>query len=316
MNLYKKIIIVAIASVLNIGDGFSQTIDYAKPEWGAYTEKDGFLLAHVFNWPEDGKLVIDRAIKPREARLLSEPTKKIKIKLIDGKLTVLLPEKAPEAQVSIVKIQLIPNDDWANLKRYNSANQELKAPTKKENRVVFMGNSITEKWVQFSPEFFKENNFIGRGISGQTSPQMLLRFKQDVIHLMPKVTVINAGTNDIAGNRGPISIEQVAENIFSMVELAKGHNIKVVLASVLPASSYSWSPSIEPADKIFALNNLIKVYAKKNKIVYLDYYTPMVNANKGLKKELGRDTVHPNLDGYQIMEPLAKEAIKRALKSK
>ncbi|QWX85674.1 acylhydrolase [Cellulophaga sp. HaHaR_3_176] len=177
-----------------------------------------------------------------------------------------------------------------------------------------MGNSITEKWVKFNPDFFDKNNFVGRGISGQTSPQMLLRFKQDVINLSPKAVVIHAGTNDIAQNRGPITLEQIAENIFSMAELAKVHNIKVVLASVLPASSYSWSPSIEPTEKIIALNSLIKAYAKQHKLVYLDYYEPMVNVEKGLKKDLGRDTVHPNIKGYEIMEPLVKKAIEKALK--
>ena len=315
MHVYKKLVIFTIAFALNVGVGFSQTIPYEKPEWGAYTEgEEGFLLAHVVNWPEDGKLVIDRAIKPREARLLSEPDKKIKIKIIDGKLTVLLPENAPDAQVSVVKIQLIPNDDWANFKRYKKANRELKAPSKKEKRVVFMGNSITEKWVMFHAEFFTENNYVGRGISGQTSSQMLLRFKPDVVNLNPKAVVIHAGTNDIAGNRGPITVAEIADNIFSMAEIAKANNIKVVLASVLAASSYSWSPSIEPIEKISALNTLIKAYAKKNDLVYLDYYTPMVNAEKGLKKEYGRDTVHPNLDGYAVMEPLVKAAIKKALK--
>ena len=315
MHIYKKLVIFTIAFALNVGVGFSQTIPYEKPEWGAYSEgEEGFLLAHIVNWPEEGKLVIDRAIKPREARLLSEPDKKIKIKLIDGKLTVLLSENAPDAQVSVVKIQLIPNDDWANFKRYKKANKELEAPSKKENRVVFMGNSITEKWVMFHAEFFTENNYVGRGISGQTSSQMLLRFKPDVVNLNPKAVVIHAGTNDIAGNRGPITVAEIADNIFSMAEIAKANNIKVVLASVLAASSYSWSPSIEPIEKISALNTLIEAYAKKNDLVYLDYYTPMVNAEKGLKKEYGRDTVHPNLDGYAVMEPLVKAAIKKALK--
>lgn len=316
MHIYKKLLIFILAFFLNTGVGFSQIISYEKPEWGAYTdEEDGFLFAHVFNWPEDGKLIIDRAIKPREARLLSEPDKKIKIKLINGKLTVLLPEKAPDAQVSVVKIQLIPNDDWANFKRYRKANQEMKAPSKKENRVVFMGNSITQNWTRDHGAFFESNpSFINRGIGGQTSSQMLLRFRPDVIELNPKAVVISAGTNDIAENRGPISIERIAGNIFSMAELAKKHGIKVVLASVLPASSYSWSPSIEPADKIIQLNELLIKYAKDNNIVYLDYYTPMVNANKGLKEELGRDTVHPNTKGYEVMEPLVQEAIKKALK--
>ncbi len=287
---------------------------YERPEWGRYTAKDGFLYAHVFNWPKDGKLVINRAIKPRQATLLTSPYQKLKTNLVDGNLTIHVPEKAPNDIATVIKIQLIPNEDWANLKRYKKLNKELKAPSKKENRVVFMGNSITQKWVEFNPDFFKENNYIGRGIGGQTTPQMLLRFRQDVINLSPKAVVIHAGTNDIAGNRGPMTIEQIANNIFTMAELAKAHNIEVILASVLPASSYSWSPSIEPTEKILKLNSLIKAYAKKNNMVYLDYYSAMVNENGGLKKELGRDTVHPNIKGYEVMEPLVKEAIKKALK--
>ncbi|KJD37310.1 acylhydrolase [Tamlana sedimentorum] len=203
----------------------------------------------------------------------------------------------------------MPNEDWANLKKYRNANKVLLEASKKENMVVFMGNSITEKWVQFHPEFFQENNFIGRGISGQTTSQMLLRFKQDVINLKPKIVVIHAGTNDIAGNKGPISIEQIADNIFSMAELAKVYNIKVVLASVLPVSSYSWSPSIKPVEKINNLNRLIQTYAKANNLVYLDYYTKMVNNENGLIEVYGRDTVHPNVKGYAVMETLVLQAL-------
>lgn len=311
MNVFKKIIFVAVMFVANVG--VSQDTSYPNPQWGKYTESDGFLFAHVYNWPVDGKLVINRNIKPREARLLSNLSKKIKIKLIDGKLTVLLPKEKPKKLVTIVKIQLTPKEDWANLKRYRKENSQLQQSVEKENRVVFMGNSITEKWMKFDPEYFKNNNYIGRGISGQTTSQMLLRFRQDVINLKPKAVVIHAGTNDIAGNRGAITVTQIAENIFSMAELAKMNNIKVILASVLPAISYSWSPSIEPADKILALNKLLIEYAKENDMVYLDYYTSTVNEFKGLKKELGRDTVHPNLEGYKIMEPLAKKAIEKAL---
>lgn len=315
MCFYKKLLVVSIVAFVNISVGFSQSVSYDKPEWGAYTNgEEGFLLAHVLDWPADGRLVIDRTIKPREARLVSEPNKKIKIKLIDGKLTVLLPKTAPDSQVSIVRIQLIPTEDWANLGRYRNANAILKAPSRKENRVVFMGNSITQNWTRDHGVFFESNpSYVNRGISGQTSAQMLLRFRPDVIELKPRVVIISAGTNDIAENRGPISIDRIAGNIFSMAELAKKNNIKVILASVLPASSYSWSPSIEPMDKIIQLNVLIKEFAKANKMVYLDYYTPMVNGQKGLIKELGRDTVHPNVKGYEIMEPLVQKAIQKVL---
>ena len=287
---------------------------FEKPSWGSYTKKDDVVYAIVSDWPKDGKLIIDRNLKLRTA-FLDYGAKKLKTKLIDGNLTVFVPEIAPNDSATVLKIVLMPTEDWANLGRYRKANSELKAPAKNENRVVFIGNSITDNWDRDHGVFFEDNpNYVNRGISGQTSAQMLLRFKPDVIELQPKVVVISAGTNDIAGNRGAISIDRIAGNIFSMAELAKANNIKVILASVLPASSYSWSPSIEPADKIIELNTLIKAYAKAHNITYLDYYTPMVNAEKGLKKDLGRDTVHPNTDGYLIMEPMVNDAISKVLK--
>lgn len=204
--------------------------------------------------------------------------------------------------------------DWANLKKYAEANSQLAPPAADEARVVFMGNSITEKWEKYDASFFSSNPYINRGISGQVTSQMLLRFRPDVIELNPKVVVILAGTNDIAENKGPITIKQIAGNIFSMAELAKANGIKVVLATALPAISYSWRPGIEPADKIIALNKLIRKYAKKNDLVLIDYYKPMVNKQKGLKKEYGRDTVHPSVAGYKVMEKLVKKAVKKALK--
>ncbi|WP_165730762.1 GDSL-type esterase/lipase family protein [Polaribacter sp. 20A6] len=287
---------------------------FKKPDWGFYTKKNDVVYAHVYHWPEDGKLIIDREIKVRTS-YLNYGDKKLKTKLVDGNLTVFLPKEAPSTIATVIKIQLTPTEDWANFKRYRKANTELKKPAKNEKRVVFIGNSITDNWTRDHGSFFEANpSYVNRGISGQTSAQMLLRFRTDVIKLQPKVVVISAGTNDIAGNRGAIGINEIAGNIFSMAELAKANNIKVVLASVLPASSYSWSPSVEPADKIIELNKLVKAYAKKNKVVYLDYYTPMVNADKGLIKNLGRDTVHPNAAGYDIMEPLVKKAIMTVLK--
>ncbi|XMO85349.1 GDSL-type esterase/lipase family protein [Algibacter sp. AS12] len=286
---------------------------FEKPSWGSYTKKDDVVYAHIYDWPTDGKLIIDKNMKVRKA-YLEYGEKKLKTELVDGDLTVFLPKEAPNSIATVVKIQLTPTEDWANLNRYRQANAQLKAPAKKEQRVVFIGNSITDNWTRDHGQFFEANpSYVNRGVSGQTSSQMLVRFRPDVIELKPKVVVISAGTNDIAGNRGAISIARIAGNIFSMVELAKANNIKVVLASVLPASSYSWSPSVEPADKIIVLNTLLKAYAKENKVVYLDYYTAMVNENKGLKKNLGRDTVHPNAAGYDVMEPMVQAAIKNAL---
>lgn len=203
--------------------------------------------------------------------------------------------------------------DWPNLGRFQKENATLATPEKGEHRIVFMGNSITEFWSIKSPGFFTNTSFVNRGISGQTTPQMLIRFRQDVIDLNPSVVVILAGINDIAGNTGPTTIDAIADNIISMSELAKANNIKVVLCSVLPASEFQWSPEIKPAEKVIQLNVLLESYAKKNKIVYVDYFKEMVNESNGLKKTLGDDGVHPNKAGYQIMEPLIEEGIAKAL---
>jgi lysophospholipase L1-like esterase len=204
--------------------------------------------------------------------------------------------------------------DWPNLGRYREANSKLAAPAPGENRVVFMGDSITDAWPRKLPEFFKSNPYIGRGISGQTSPQMLLRFRADVIALQPKVVVILAGTNDLAENTGPISPEEILGNITSMTELAKANGIKVVLASVLPASVFGWRRELgDPSERIISLNAMIRAYADKAGCVYLDYHTPMANEAKGLKKEYAQDAVHPNKAGYEAMAPLAEKAISEAL---
>jgi lysophospholipase L1-like esterase len=216
--------------------------------------------------------------------------------------------------LSIFMGELSIAQDWANLNRFKDENAKLGLPKRGEKRVVFMGNSITEGWGNTSPEFFTGKPYINRGISGQTTPQMLIRFRADVIALKPAVVIILAGTNDIAGNTGPSTLEMIADNLFSMAELAKANAIKVVLSSVLPVYDYPWKPGLQPAEKIAALNEMIKKYSEKNKIVYLDYYSAMVDERKGLKAEYGDDGVHPNVAGYKIMEPLAEAAIKKALK--
>jgi lysophospholipase L1-like esterase len=192
--------------------------------------------------------------------------------------------------------------DWPNFAKYREQNAALAPPAKGEDRIVFMGNSITEGWSKVNPEFFEGKPYINRGISGQTTPQMLVRFRADVINLKPAVVVILAGTNDIAGNTGPSTLEMIADNIYSMVELAQANGIKVVLSSTLPAYDYPWKPGMEPAPKIVALNKLIKAYADKNKIVYLDYFTAMADDRDGLPTELAKDGVHPTKAGYNVME--------------
>lgn len=207
------------------------------------------------------------------------------------------------------------HDDWGNYKRYEKANKELPAPAKNEKRVVFMGNSITEGWVDIHPEFFKENKYIGRGIGGQTSYQFLLRFRSDVIDLQPKLVIINAGTNDAAENTGPYNADITFGNIVSMVDLAKANKIKVILTSVLPASAFKWNPRIkDSADRIEALNKKIEAYAKANKIPYVDYYKEMVSGpERSLNPKYSNDGVHPTLEGYLVMEALIKPAIDKAL---
>lgn len=286
---------------------------FSRPEWGRYTSKRGLLYAHIFDWPENGKIQIDKNLKVTKAVLLADPEHSLTVEESNRGDFVLLPKTAPDTIATVVRLEVIPSEDWPNLKRYSKANTELPAPAPGEKRVVFMGNSITEGWVKYDPGFFEKNGFIGRGISGQTTAQMLLRFRPDVINLQPQAVVLLAGTNDIAANRGSQTLEQIFGNIVSMSELAKANNIQMILCSVLPASSYGWRPAIYPADKIIELNKMIEAYARENNLIYVDYYSAMVNDQKGLKEELGRDSVHPNVEGYKIMEKLVVEDLDKAL---
>lgn len=212
--------------------------------------------------------------------------------------------------------------DWPNLARYKEANSKVPPPAKNELRVVFMGDSITDSWddAQYGG-FFPGKPYINRGISGQTTPQMLIRFRPDVIAHKPKVVVILAGTNDLAGNTGPMTIEEIEANIESMAELANANGIRVVLASVLPVSDYELrdgKPIIQtnrrPPEKIFALNQWLQQFAHRRGHVYLDYFSAMVDQRSFLKDELSDDGLHPNAQGYAVMAPLAEAAIATALK--
>jgi lysophospholipase L1-like esterase len=215
--------------------------------------------------------------------------------------------------------------DWPNLARYAEANAGLAAPAKFELRVVFMGDSITDAWV--SPEhggFFPGKPYVDRGISGQTTPQMLIRFRPDVIALQPKAVVILAGTNDIAGNTGPMTVGQIEANLASMAELAKANKIRVVLASVLPVSNYGHDRQGNPLDmrtnrppeKILELNTWIKKYVADNGHTYLDYFSAMVDDQGLLQRDLSEDGLHPNAKGYAVMSPLAEDAIRSAIKKR
>lgn len=204
--------------------------------------------------------------------------------------------------------------DWPDLGRYRAANAKVGAPAPNENRVVFMGNSITDMWIKTDPKFFKDHPYLDRGISGQTTPQMLIRFRPDVIQLDPKVVLILAGTNDIAGNTGPSTLKMIEDNLASMAQLAKANNIKVVLCSVLPASQYPWRKSVKNvAEKIKRLNQWIEKYAHENNEIYLNYYPHLVNSKGGMLSKYSKDGVHPNLAGYRVMEPLAVRAVHEAL---
>lgn len=215
--------------------------------------------------------------------------------------------------LSIIMGGKVQAQDWPNLNKYQNENANLKPVAQGDKRIVFIGDSITEFWSVLNPEYFAGKPYVNRGISGQTTPQILIRFRADVIALKPAAVVILAGINDIAGNTGPSTLEMIANNIFSMAELAKANQIKVILCSILPAYDFSWKPNQNPAEKVVALNKMIKKYADANGILYLDYFSAMADEHNGLKTAYSEDGVHPNKLGYQIMAPLAEKAITEVL---
>ena len=205
-------------------------------------------------------------------------------------------------------------NDWGSLAHYREDNARLDVPQPSEYRVVFYGNSITDVWAGYFDSMFPGKPYVGRGISGQTTPQMLVRFRQDVIALDPAVIVILAGTNDVADNTGSSTLAMIEDNLISIVELAEANGIRVVLSSVLPVYDYRWRPGLEPAPKIVQLNTWMSEYASNHDLVYLDYHSVMADERQGLKSEFSEDGVHPNEAGYHIMAPLVETAIEEALR--
>ncbi len=203
--------------------------------------------------------------------------------------------------------------DWPNFKEFKEANIELSSLKNDNNRVVFMGNSITIGWLQTNPSFFEGKPYVNRGISGQTTPQMLVRFRADVIDIQAAAVVILAGTNDIAGNTGPSTLEMILDNIKSMTEIAQANGVKVILCSVLPAYDYPWRPGLEPNIKIPKLNAMIKRYAEASQVHYLDYFNALDDGNNGIIADYTYDGVHLTSKGYRVMEPMVEKALKSVL---
>jgi lysophospholipase L1-like esterase len=223
------------------------------------------------------------------------------------------PPPTVSQQVAHMEAQL---NDWAQLRRYQADNAALPAPAPGEARVVFYGDSITDGWGrgQDTGQFFPGKPYVNRGISGQTTPQMLVRFQQDVVHLRPAAVLILAGTNDIAGNTGPSTPQMIEDNFVSMADIARASGIKVILASITPAYNYPWKPGVDPVPTIREVNAWLKDYCAKEGLTYLDYYSAMADDKGAMKPGLAKDGVHPTAQGYAIMAPLAEAAIAQALK--
>ena len=213
----------------------------------------------------------------------------------------------------LVPLVASAQDDGANLERFAAENAALGAPAEDEARIVFLGDSITAGWSDAMPAFFEGKPYIERGIGGQTTPQILGRFRADVVDLEPAAVVILAGTNDIAGNTGEVTNKQIQDNLASMAEIATANDIRVILASILPASDYPWSPGRQPAGRIAAINSWIRAYAEENDHLYLDYYSALVNDEGGMQAAYTTDGVHVNAAGYAVMAGLAETSIAEAL---
>ena len=221
------------------------------------------------------------------------------------------PTPAPAKPVPVSRFSV---NEFVSITRYRADNEKIGLPAPGEQRVVFFGDSITDNWGRRYGSFFPGKPYVNRGISGQTTPQMLLRFQQDVIRLRPAAVAILAGTNDVAENIGPETDEQIQDNFRSMVAIAKANHIRVILCSIPPADRFDWRPGIAPVERIRSLNAWLKSYTAAEKLVYVDYYTALSTPEGAMKPELAADQhVHPNADGYAVMQPLAEAAIGKAL---
>ena len=225
---------------------------------------------------------------------------------------------APAVSAKAISAMETKLADWPQLGRYKTENAALAPAGAGEQRVVFYGDSITDAWGRRpdTGEFFTGKPYVNRGISGQTTPQMVVRFRQDVINLRPAAVVILAGTNDVAGNTGPMTPEMTEDNFRSMIDLAKANGIRVIVASITPAADYPWRKGLAPGPKIRTLNNWLQGYCVTRSVTYLDYYTALVGEDGGMKEGTSFDGVHPNAKGYAIMAPLAQAAIDKALGGK
>jgi lysophospholipase L1-like esterase len=230
-----------------------------------------------------------------------------------GPQTAADPPTAADPQVAAEQAEIERlRTDWAQLLRYRDENRRLRPPSAARPRVVFLGDSITESWSLAGPGLDRLE-VLNRGIGGQTTPQMLVRFRQDVVDLQPAVVHILAGTNDLAGNTGPTTLEAIENNLSSMVEIAQANHLRVVLGSVLPTLDYPWRRGLQPSPRIVALNDWMRAYAKQHGLVYADYYSAVVDGRGGFKSGLADDGVHPNPAGYAAMSPIARAALRRAL---
>lgn len=232
----------------------------------------------------------------------------------DNQFQVLVDGKTQEQIVAEYQRWSRAKKDWPFLSLFREANADLASPEPEEYRVVLMGDSITQGWSDASPEFFQGKPYIDRGISGQTTPQMLIRFQADVVTLQPKAVVILAGTNDLAENTGPATNEMIQNNFKSMAEIAQANGIHVVLSSIIPVERYPWRPQLKPTQRIIEINHWLRQYCQDNGHVYLDYFSALANDHNGMAEQYTYDGVHANKAGYEVMQVLVEEAIQRSFK--